>query len=128
MRARRVQDFDGLGRPAAVVESRGDLRCVSHVTPETARACLLDLLKNDRFFSELNVKLVEKRHRRTVCAGWRQFLYMIVRFAQPEVFLETGVFDGESSAVILQALLDNNEGVLVSVDLPATETIPDSTD
>jgi predicted O-methyltransferase YrrM len=42
--------------------------------------------------------------------------------------VETGVFDGESSAVILQAMSDNGEGKLVSIDLPAVETIHNSTE
>jgi len=52
---------------------------------------------------------------------------MAVRFARPRMVLETGVFDGRSSAVILQALHDNDNGTLVSIDLPATDTIDGST-
>ena len=93
---------------------------------EEIEACRLDFLRNHRFFTELNTRLVEKRHRRFV-PGWREFVYMAVRFARPKMVLETGVFDGESSAVILQALTDNREGELLSVDLPAVDTIHRST-
>jgi predicted O-methyltransferase YrrM len=97
------------------------------VTPPAAENCRMEFLRNETFFSELNRKMVEKRHRRTMCAGWHEFLYMAVRFAKPRIVFETGVFDGESSSVILQALRDNGDGQLISIDLPAVETIPGST-
>jgi predicted O-methyltransferase YrrM len=87
----------------------------------------MELLRNGRFFEELNRALVEKRHSRTNCEGWHEFLYMVVRCAKPKVVFETGVFDGLSSAVILQALHDNTGGLLVSIDLPAKEPIKGST-
>ena len=82
--------------------------------------CRLEFLRNHAFFTELNKNLVEKRHRR-INSEEREFLYMAVRFTKPHIVFETGVFDGESSAVILQALHDNGHGVLVSIDLPATK-------
>src|SRR5208337_542 len=71
------------------------------IAPDVAEACRLQLLNNSRFYEELNQKLVEKRHRRADCEGWNELLYMLVRFAKPKIVLETGVFDGISSAVIL---------------------------
>jgi predicted O-methyltransferase YrrM len=44
--------------------------------------------------------------------------YLLVRMLKPETVVETGVADGFSSAVILQALEDNNSGELYSIDLP----------
>lgn len=60
------------------------------------------------------------------------FLYALVRLTRPRLVLETGVFDGFYSACFLQALFENDErdgkgGSLVSIDLPANETIDDST-
>ncbi|MGO9125736.1 MAG: class I SAM-dependent methyltransferase [Terriglobales bacterium] len=98
------------------------------VTPEMVEACRLNLLNNGRFFEELNRRYVGKRHRRTNCDGWQELLYILVRFAKPIIVLETGVFDGLSSAVILQALEDNAVGTLISVDLPARTAIEGSTD
>jgi len=97
------------------------------VSPESAEQCRMEFLRNEQFFAELNRKMVEKRHRRTLCGGWHEFLYMAVRFAKPQTVFETGVFDGESSSVILQALKDNDSGQLVSIDLPAVEKIQGST-
>lgn len=87
----------------------------------------VQFLRNNKFFQELNERLVSFRHRRTSCEEWPEFLYVLVRLVKPEVIVETGVFDGISSAVILQALEDNGTGNLISIDLPATTTIDGST-
>jgi predicted O-methyltransferase YrrM len=98
------------------------------VSEEMAEACRLELLRNHGFYSELNAKFVEKRQRRANGVNWNEVLYMLVRFAKPEIVFETGVFDGVSSATTLQALEDNRKGLLVSIDLPARSTINGSTD
>ncbi len=102
-------------------------RLFPEISRASADSCRLELLRNHKFFEELNRNFIEKRHRRTSCDGWREFLYIAARFARPEIVIETGVFDGVSSAVILQALSDNGRGGLVSIDLPARETIEGST-
>lgn len=52
-------------------------------------------------------------------AAYLQVCYALVRLARPQVAVETGVAHGYSSAVILQALADNNQsGHLYSIDLP----------
>ena len=48
-----------------------------------------------------------------------EFLYIITRIMKPNVVVETGVASGVSSAYILQALEDNNEGELYSIDISA---------
>lgn len=45
-------------------------------------------------------------------------IYALVRLLRPRVIVETGVADGVTSSYILQALEDNGEGRLYSVDLP----------
>jgi predicted O-methyltransferase YrrM len=45
-------------------------------------------------------------------------LYAIVRKTKPKIIVETGVCNGYSSAVILQALKSNGEGMLHSIDFP----------
>jgi len=98
------------------------------VSEELAGVCRLQLLKNNKFFGELNDRFVEKRQRRVSCSAWNELLYVLVRFAKPDIMVETGVFDGVSSAIILQALADNQKGTLISVDLPAHRPIGGSTD
>lgn len=94
---------------------------------EEAAAYRREHVGNHRFFDEYDRQLVAGRQRRATWVGWHELLYLVVRIARPEVVVETGVFDGQSSAVILQALCDNDRGLLVAVDLPALETIYGST-
>jgi len=48
-------------------------------------------------------------------------LYAIGRLSKPNIVVETGVAQGASSSCILQALEDNGQGELYSIDLPPTE-------
>jgi predicted O-methyltransferase YrrM len=50
-------------------------------------------------------------------------LYILVRVTKPNRVIETGVSAGASSAYILSALNDNNNGKLFSIDLPP-ENLP----
>jgi len=52
-----------------------------------------------------------------------ELLYAIIRHLKPLVVLETGVCNGVSSAIILQALHDNEKGELYSIDFPEIEGI-----
>lgn len=45
-------------------------------------------------------------------------LYALTRMMCPSIVVETGVGAGHSTSIILQALHDNNHGVLYSIDLP----------
>jgi predicted O-methyltransferase YrrM len=48
-------------------------------------------------------------------------LYALCRYLRPKVIVETGVGLGTSSLFILQALEDNGEGTLYSIDKPYAE-------
>lgn len=65
---------------------------------------------------------VEVRSRPAVAGGMRSFhavvLWALVRHLKPAVVVETGVCNGVSSAVLLEALTLNGNGRLVSLDLP----------
>lgn len=50
-------------------------------------------------------------------------LYTVIRAVKPVNIIETGVAAGISSAFILQALENNNKGMLYSIDLPNYEAI-----
>ena len=54
--------------------------------------------------------------------GWPSqkeiILYLLVRKYRPSLVVETGVAQGVSSRFILEALKDNGEGKLISIDLP----------
>jgi len=83
---------------------------------------------NHRFFWELNCNFFARRSRRLQFSPKGEFLYLIVRLQRPAVMVESGVFDGISSSIILQAMEDNGAGSLVSIDLPAHQPIAESTD
>ena len=55
----------------------------------------------------------------------QEFLYFLVRQCKPRVVVETGVFRGVSSSLILNAMRDNNVGKLYSIDLPNAKYIED---
>ncbi len=48
-------------------------------------------------------------------------LYALIRLAQPEFLVETGVAAGVSNAFISAALIDNGKGTLYSIELPPSE-------
>ena len=52
---------------------------------------------------------------------YRCLLYLLTRAFRPEVFVETGVLNGFSSAFILLAMEHNAAGTLHSVDLPPVD-------
>ena len=98
-------------------------------TTQSQALALQDELSADKnFFCALDCEMQKRRGRTVVRLGWHTFLYSAVRIVCPKVVLETGVFDGLSSSLILRALERNSAGTLVSIDLPAREMISDATD
>jgi hypothetical protein len=51
--------------------------------------------------------------------SWPYFTYYLIRKTKPEKIVETGVWYGVSSSIILNALNRNEKGNLYSIDLPA---------
>ena len=54
---------------------------------------------------------------------YRCLLYLFTRAIEPEIFVETGVLNGFSSAFILLAMKHNRRGALYSIDLPPDDDI-----
>jgi hypothetical protein len=104
------------------------VRLLPEFTSPQVREVLHELHRNHQFYDEVNQIFVPRRYMRAGCGGFREFQYVVVRLLKPEVMVETGVWDGQSTAVVLQAMQDNACGTLVSLDLPATESIKHSTD
>lgn len=129
---RILKRFPNLPPSMAYPPSMTPVNLLLFLMPEISRAeaeaCGLDFLKDHRFFNALNDAMVEKRQQHVSWPAWVEFLYLAVRFAKPRVMVETGVFDGRSSAVILRALEENGSGELISIDLPAVKPMPGSTD
>ena len=82
-----------------------------------------DIIKK---ISELNHKILNEKSA-TIEAFYIP-LYFLVRITKPETIVETGVHRGVSSLFILQALHENNKGVLYSIDLPQAEYEQDNLD
>ncbi|OGO30620.1 MAG: hypothetical protein A2Z29_11660 [Chloroflexi bacterium RBG_16_56_11] len=93
-----------------------------------------ELLEDKRFLGELNeqIKKARKYYQKGICRhealdsiDWmsiqRIILYILVRLYRPAVCLETGVFYGGNTSFILNALRRNDEGKLISIDLPGNE-------
>jgi predicted O-methyltransferase YrrM len=98
-------------------------------TTQSQALALQDELSSDKsFFCALDCEMQKRRGRTNIRLEWHTFLYSAVRIVRPKVVLETGVFDGVSSSLILRALERNAAGTLVSIDLPAREMITDATD
>lgn len=87
-------------------------------------------IKNDsQFLQSLQQKHLQIRKKPLPQPqGWTALLYVMIRHIKPKIIVETGVFDGISSAFILKALNKNKYGTLVSIDRPAYHEIQGSTD
>ena len=71
---------------------------------------IVQLLKN------INLKIIQENN--SSIEAYYIVLYFLVRLKKPNVVIETGVERGASSLFILQALEDNDSGILYSIDLP----------
>jgi predicted O-methyltransferase YrrM len=56
----------------------------------------------------------------------KRLVYAAVRLLQPDVVVETGTYNGNTTTFVLQALEDNCRGRLASLDLPAYQPIPNA--
>ncbi len=95
-------------------------------TIQDARHFFDELGNNSDFIAETNELSMAHRGVPAVFAGWSKIHYALTRILRPKVIVETGVFDGLSSACWLLALDKNDHGELVSIDLPATVAVIDS--
>jgi predicted O-methyltransferase YrrM len=84
-----------------------------------------------QYLSEIRYNILLNRHIRNKLNGKHygemyapELLYVIVRQFKPNIIVETGVSSGVSSAYMLQALEDNKNGHLYSIDYP-NHTMPD---
>lgn len=114
--------------PAPLSPVRAITQLYPQISAEQASEYRLEFLRNGAFFEEISQSMVDRRRRRPRWICWLEFVYVAVRSLRPGVMVETGVFDGKSSAVILQAMEANQHGALISIDLPADKSMSASTD
>ncbi|MCA9394504.1 MAG: class I SAM-dependent methyltransferase [Candidatus Omnitrophica bacterium] len=70
--------------------------------------------------SKFEYKTVNGKKARTGCINDREaiVMYAFIREIQPRLLVETGVCNGFSTTIILQAIRENGVGFLYSIDLP----------
>ena len=114
------------GKPEKVFSALTDL-------PESHYYKLREELDSDsNFTEELREKTIKFMNVDFRLNMDHYFLYSLVRTIKPSVILETGVFHGYYTACFLKGIYDNYrdgsaEGKLISIDLPAYESISEST-
>lgn len=108
---------------------------IAFTTRETELRKITELLEELRcsdFYQELTQKTSPLLTRIKTSKGWTSYglisdhgpldfgavLYLIIRLLKPQIVVETGVANGESSAYILGAMETNKQGHLYSIDLP----------
>lgn len=120
-----------LRHPLALVRyARGDKRMLHDVMllragkvllgeryeAKKARAILTELRAGD--FIPMNTLPGKELPGNRPTYFFGKFLYFIIRMAEPEIMVETGVAHGVSSWTILNAMHRNGKGKLYSIDLP----------
>lgn len=124
-----------IARPGAVVQTLGrvaksDWRNLAAGSSSSAAEFRVEL-QTSGLVDQLNSQLTEEfsrlvgqkvRGKAAVPGGMRalhaELLWVLVRSRKPQTIVETGVCNGLSSAVLLEALDRNGSGQLISVDLP----------
>lgn len=103
-------------------------RFVSELTGADADAVVehrRELVEDHALASHLEAALARTDSRPdTVAPNWRDILYVLVRTERPDVVVETGIYDGLSSAYLLAGLAANDHGTLVSIDVEDPELLP----
>lgn len=79
------------------------------------RALLVEIDRNKCFKDAIKDNLNGENYGQI---AFPELLYVLVRIIKPKVIVETGVSAGVSSAYMLQALNDNCDGKLYSIDFP----------
>lgn len=102
----------------------------SHVRIELEAAKSLFLLCQSR---GKNITETIQEFKSRICYG-NAYLYAVCKLLRPRTIVETGVKRGTSTAFILQAILENGNGHLYSIDLPnvivdddASNVLPEGT-
>lgn len=105
-----------------------------HVDLKIIEQYYQELLEDDAFLNEINQQIhhARKFYQKGICkhekldsVDWmaiqRIIIYILVRMFKPKICLETGVFYGGNTCFILNALRRNEQGKLISIDLPAND-------
>ena len=109
----------------SVEESLPQLATAWNTTPEKLSASYHGLQESTAFLLSLNQAIQNvpefsgvQFHHVSELRLYRCLLYLFTRTFRPQVFVETGVLNGFSSAFILLAMEHNQCGTLYSIDMP----------
>jgi predicted O-methyltransferase YrrM len=112
--------------PTALEPVQAAVQFLPELAPEQAEAYLAEIPRSEAWLA-LNEASLAVRGRPFRYKHCFDFVYILIRHLRPAVMVETGVFDGHSTALALSALQCNASGVLISIDLPASSPIVGST-
>ena len=100
---------------------------VTQTNSELIQRYQIEFFRNHHLRTEICTALVERRGT-TLGPGALSgaTYYALIRSLNPSLVVETGVFDGINTAIMLEALEVNGHGRLISIDLPARRKISDS--
>lgn len=107
------------------VSHKADLRVSRLQIQDELTRCHVLFAQNDVLGQSADLKLLQRNYRAYNITRMG-ILYVLLRAANCNNIVETGVAEGESTAHILRALADNGGGSLHSVDLPNQFYITDS--
>jgi predicted O-methyltransferase YrrM len=114
--------------PTTIEESLPGLSKAWDIAQERLQAYYDELQASHIFLSAINRAILEVPEFAGVqfihvseLRLYRCLLYLFTRAFRPEVFVETGVLNGFSSAFVLLAMEHNSAGTLHSIDLPVVD-------
>jgi len=105
----------------------GFMNRISGISRQDFNRFLREISRDSRFISDIGKRYLEVRDSNIPFQDWHKVMYILVRSLKPEVIVETGVFEGISTVLILRALEKNNKGKLISLDIPPKKSIKNST-
>jgi predicted O-methyltransferase YrrM len=118
----------GLAKPTTIEDDLPRLANAWDIPLDRLTAYYKDLQESTTFLADFNRAIqhvpefagVQFRHVSELRL-YRCLLYLFTRTFRPEVFVETGVLNGFSSAFVLLAMEHNHTGALYSIDLPPVD-------
>lgn len=105
-----------------------ELAAAWEISPDRLHAYYDELQENQAFLAAINRAILDVPEFAGIqfrdvseLRLYRCLLYLLTRAFRPEVFVETGVLNGFSSAFVLLAMQHNSAGTLHSIDLPPVD-------
>lgn len=85
---------------------------------EFLRKRYVSAIKDGIFDENLSLGYDERICQKLLKNNVHVYIYIYIRLVKPSIIVETGTCSGGLSSIIVSALAKNNNGVLISIDLP----------